>query len=84
MRLAGIPISDDDIVMLIHLLHRVGRADDLALAARLDRAIEPETKILALSHAERDTLLGVLDDPPDGLAELRGVLARDHRDRQTN
>jgi hypothetical protein len=30
--------------------------------------------------AERK-LLGVLDDPPDSLVELRGVLARVHRDQ---
>jgi hypothetical protein len=37
---------------------------------------------MALSPAERDLLLGVLADPPDGLVELRGKLARDHRHRQ--
>jgi hypothetical protein len=29
----------------------------------------------------RDAILAVLEDPPAGLEDLRGALARDHRDR---
>ena len=83
MRLAGIPVRDEDIHTLIDLLLRVGRADDLKLAARLDRALELEAMILALGTNERATILSVLDDPPEGLAELRGTLARDQRERFT-
>lgn len=81
MRLVGIDVQPEDCRTLVDLLLRVGRADDLELAGRIDRGLENETRILALSSAERTTLLGVLDDPPDSLAELRGELARDHRDR---
>lgn len=81
MRLAGIPISDDDLRTIVDLLLRLGRADDLDLAARLERGLTEGTKLLALTHAERDTLLSVLDDPPDSLVELRGILAREHRER---
>jgi hypothetical protein len=34
-------------------------------------------KILALSIADRETILVALDDPPAELAELRGVLLRE-------
>jgi hypothetical protein len=40
-----------------------------------------ELVAVAFTVEERDSILGVLDDPPDGLAELRGTLARDHRGR---
>jgi hypothetical protein len=35
--------------------------------------------VVALTVEEPDAILGVLDDPPGGLAELRGALARDYR-----
>jgi hypothetical protein len=34
--------------------------------------------VLALSIGERESLLRVLEDCPDELAELRGVLLREH------
>ena len=80
MRLAGIPLSDDDCKTLVDLLLRVGRAEDLSSPAA-STEVSTTTRILALSPAERKTLLGVLDDPPDSLTELRGELARDHRER---
>jgi hypothetical protein len=33
---------------------------------------------VGLTREERTAVLGVLDDPPDGLAELRGALMREH------
>jgi hypothetical protein len=76
MRLVGVHVSEPDCRTLIDILLRVGRAGDLHLAARIDRNLEREARIMALSPAERERLLGVLDDPPDELAELRGALAR--------
>ena len=34
-------------------------------------------RILALSHTERLTILGVLDNPPLSLSEFRGALMKD-------
>lgn len=34
---------------------------------------------VGLSRAERTAVLACLEDPPDGLVELRGVLMSDHR-----
>jgi hypothetical protein len=81
--LAGLEISDEDCFTLIDLLSRVGRADDVLVAERIDRAVERDLPTLALSAAERDTLLGVLDDPPESLFELRGALAWDRRNRRS-
>jgi hypothetical protein len=37
---------------------------------------------LALTVDERLVILNALDDPPDGLAELRAVLLNEHQWRQ--
>ena len=58
---------------------RVGRADDLSAAAAIERGLAVEAQLIALTTSERTAILGVLDDPPDGLAALRGVLLRAHR-----
>ena len=36
---------------------------------------------MALTIAEREQIIRALDDPPDGLAELRGVLLVEHEGR---
>ena len=41
-----------------------------------------EVKLLALSIDERAIILGQLEDPPDGLTELRAVLLNEHQWRQ--
>ncbi len=38
--------------------------------------------MLGLEIDERAIILTALDDPPDGLAELRGVLMTDHQWRR--
>ena len=43
----------------------------------LQNAVERET-VLALSIDDRERILRALDDPPDGLAELRAVVLRQH------
>ena len=47
------------------------------LADRLERALTNEVRLLGLSIEERIRIFYVLDDPPDELAELRGVLVRE-------
>jgi hypothetical protein len=84
MQLCGARVSTADCRTLVDLLGRVGPADDLELAGRIDRGIENETVILALSPAECDTLLGVLDDSPEGsLSQLRGRLLKKHNARRS-
>jgi hypothetical protein len=62
------------------LSSRAAGADDLA--DRLDRAVAADVKLLGLTIGERSVCLFVLDDPPEGLAELRGVLMNEHEWRQ--
>jgi hypothetical protein len=44
--------------------------------------VADEVKLLALSIDERAIILGQLEDPPDGLTELRAVLLNEHQWRQ--
>jgi hypothetical protein len=76
VQLAGIPIRDEDVFKLAGLL-RTGGFEDVA--NKLTHALLIETKVLALSDADRESMLWALDEPPtDGLAELRGVLLGEH------
>ena len=79
VQLAGIPIPDSDVLELARLLGSTGEPD---LAARLEESWESETRMIALTIPERETILRALDDPQtDALAELRGVLLREHESR---
>ena len=52
------------------------------LADRLEQALDDDVKLLALTIDERANILASLEDPPDGLAELRAVLLNEHQWRQ--
>ena len=79
MRLYGVEVSEDDCIILIDLLLRVGREVDHTAAAAIDRGISVGAKLIALSPAERDAILGALGlNPPGGLTELRAVLVHDY------
>ncbi len=77
--LAGLSIPAAAIGELANLLRNsddelADAAGNDALADRLDRALGDEVKLLALSIEDRIRIIFVLDDPPDELAKLRGVL----------
>jgi hypothetical protein len=75
MMLAGIPVVD-------HLvLERAGSLRDAGFdetAATLEDAYDGERAVVALTIPDREAILRTLDDPPVDLAELRGVLLREH------
>ena len=76
MQLAGIPIADKDVLELARLLRENGFAD---VAEKLENGYDTETKVLALTVVDRESILWALDEPgTDGLAELRGVLLAEH------
>ena len=77
--LAGLPVPDHAVEGLAELVRAAG-ADDLA--DRLDRALGDGVALLALTIDERAVILAALEDPPDGLAELRAVLLNEHQWRQ--
>jgi hypothetical protein len=50
--------------------------------SRLERALAGDVKLLGLTIDERAIILGSLEDPPEGLSELRAVLLNEHEWRQ--
>jgi hypothetical protein len=75
VRLAGVSVREENVAALAALLYAAGFEDTgVALLVALDA----EQALVALSIADREAILRVLDDPPTGLAELRGVLVADH------
>ena len=76
VQLAGVPIRDDDVRELERLLREGGYVD---VAGKLDHALTMETRVLALTVVDRESMLRALDEPTtDALAELRGVLLSEH------
>ena len=72
----GIPVADRHVIELARMLRDVCCTDT---AARLESGYEHKAKLLALSVEERDEILSVLVDCPDGLGELRAVLLQQHQ-----
>ena len=64
----GVPVFADAVAELADTVRATG-ADELA--DRLERALDDDVKLLALTIDERAVILAQLEDPPDGLAELR-------------
>jgi hypothetical protein len=72
---AGVRVRDEDVLDLARLLHDAG-FDDTAEAIVV--ALEAEEEIVGLTVEDREAILRTLDDPPVGLAQLRGVLLTEH------
>jgi hypothetical protein len=75
MMLAGLPVFDRDVLELTRRLRDAGLD---GAAETLETAYDAERRVAALTIDDRECILRVLDDPPEGLAELRGVLLREH------
>lgn len=74
LRLLGIPISDDDGRHLVATLLVEGTPDALSAGAQLSKGVERDLYAVGLTREERTAVLACLEDPPDGLVELRGAL----------
>jgi hypothetical protein len=70
----GVPVSEADARNLVTTLVGDGTSPPLDLANRITTCLEMNVTVMALDAQERNTLLAVLEDPPDSLAGLRGVL----------
>jgi hypothetical protein len=79
VQLAGTPVADRDVLELARLARDVGFN---YLAEKLETAYDCETRVLALTIDEREMIIGSIDDPPEALAELRGVLLQEHEWRR--
>ena len=68
MWLAGIPVADKTVLQLAASLREAELVDT---AERLERAYDREARIVALDVTDREAILRVLEECPDGLLELR-------------
>ena len=76
MRLAGLTVSNHDVLELAVLLRRAGFTDT---ADTLEDDVAANRPDIALTIHEREAIISVLEDPPPGsLAELRAVLLQEH------
>jgi hypothetical protein len=76
MYLAGVPVRGQLVVEIICLV------DDDDLATKLDDALRRGVEAVDLELAERETILAVLGDAPEGLSELRAALLRERESRR--
>jgi len=79
LRILGIPIDDDDARRLVATLLADGSPDALTAAEQITRGVERDLYAVGLTRAERTAVLACLEGPSEALAELRGVLLREHR-----
>ena len=71
MMVAGLRVQEGLVRELATTLLDAG-ADDTA--AKLEAAVHLGERIVPLTGPDREAILGVLDNRPDGLEELRAVL----------
>lgn len=77
MMLAGVSVRNELVQRLAYLV------GDSELAERVERALDAQLAILSLTLSEREAILAVLEDQPDGLEELRDRLRdRERRDAE--
>jgi hypothetical protein len=79
MELAGLTVPDAEVLLLARKLTAAGR---LATADTLADAYACGTKVVALTCAERDDILAILEHPPAPLCLLHAVLLEEHLWRQ--
>lgn len=77
----GYAVPPDDARNLVVTLIASDSPQALSAAASISRALEDDGGLVGLDDDERDAVMFALIDPPDGLVELRGALARDHEQR---
>ena len=71
MLLCGLEIPDRLVLKLAHMV------DDDELEVRLRASHALDIRILGLDVEERETVLLTLQDPPDGLEDLRATLLQE-------
>ena len=83
LRLYGVPITEDEGRRLIATLVTALDTDSLSAASMIRQGLDDALYTVALTIEQREAILDVLEDAESpGLAELRGVLLRDHERRQ--
>jgi hypothetical protein len=73
-------LNADGCLTLVDHLQSRGRAVDVILADKIRNALDHDSTMLGLAPAEREAILGVLQDPPVCLRGLRDALERNLHD----
>lgn len=81
--ITGESVRCSDAWWLVDQLRIVGRADEATAAAAIENALTNESPGVPLTDGQRDAVLAALGDSPPGLLGLRGVLLRDHQERDS-
>ena len=82
LTLYGVSVTAENARHIVASLFADGSPAAMSAAAMIQKGVDRDLYAVALEPEERDAILAVLEDPPAGLEDLRGRLARDHRDRQ--
>jgi hypothetical protein len=51
----------------------------MTAASQISKGVDRDLYAVGLTPGERAAVLACLEDPPEGLAELRGALLREHQ-----
>ena len=74
----GVPLRPSDARRLAATLIEAGDPDGASAAVSISRTLSRGGGLVRVKDGERAAILSALtSDPPDGLVQLRGVLARD-------
>jgi hypothetical protein len=78
LRVYGVPLRPGDARDLAARLVAAGDENGVSAAASIGRTLNSGGGLVPVKDAERNAILYALTtDPPNGLVQLRGVLARD-------
>jgi hypothetical protein len=72
LTLGGVLVARDMVEWLVWSV-------EMPTASKLERALANDTRLLALEPEDEDRILCTLEDPPEGLVELRGALLKSRR-----
>ena len=81
LTLYGVAVTAENARHIVASLFADGSPAAMSAAAMIHKGVDRDLYAVALEPEERDAILAVLEDPPAGLEDLRGRLARDHRHR---
>ena len=82
LTLCGVSVTAENARHIIASLFADGSPAAMSAAAMIQKGVDRDLYAITLEPEERHAILAVLEDPPTGLEDLRGRLARDNRDRQ--
>jgi hypothetical protein len=81
LTLYGVAVTAENARHLVASLFADGSPGAVSAAAMIQKGVERDLYASRSNRRRGTRSCLVLEEPPDGLVELRGVLARDHRAR---